>query len=253
MNLAVNARDAMPTGGALTIETCEVTLTREYAERHQPATPGTFVMIAVSDTGVGMTEEVRSRIFEPFFTTKEQGKGTGLGLATVYGIVKQSGGFVWAYSEPGKGSSFKVYLPLVDEVAETAAPVAKDRREFTGTETILVTEDNELLRPMMRSILERYQYRVLDAPNAEEAARISLEHDGPIHLLLTDMIMPGISGRGLALQLAAKRPDMRVLFMSGYTDEAIIRNGQLERGSAFLQKPFTPEILLRKVREMLDA
>ncbi len=253
MNLAVNARDAMPTGGAITIETTNVQVSEEYTSSHQPISAGPYVMLAVSDTGVGMTDEVRARIFEPFFTTKEPGKGTGLGLATAYGIVKQSGGFIWAYGEPGMGATFKIYLPLIHEPTDVvpAAPLAA--RDLRGTETVLLVEDDNLLRPLARTVLTRYGYTVLEAPNAAVAMAVLHAHPEPIHLLLTDMVMPGESGMELSQRVIGERPYIKVLFMSGYTDEAVLRHGQLQSRTALLQKPFTPEVLARLVKEILSS
>ena len=252
MNLAVNARDAMPQGGKLTIETANAELDESYAREHFPATPGRYVLLAVSDTGVGMTPDVQAHLFEPFFTTKERGKGTGLGLATVYGIVKQSGGFIWVYTEPGRGSSFKVYLPRVDESVQpreaTAGAGAK-----RGTETVLLAEDEAPVRAVARHVLERHGYNVLEAPSAEAALDLARRYSGDIHVLLTDVVMPGLSGPDLARQLVVLRPAVRVIYMSGYTDDAITRHGVLEPGLAYVQKPFTPEAIARKVREVLDA
>ena len=241
MNLTVNARDAMPTGGKLTIETANV----EHDGRR-------CVMLAVTDTGIGMDEATKARIFEPFFTTKEAGKGTGLGLATVYGIVNQSGGFIWVYSEPGNGTSFKIYLPRVDAPAEgvtSAGGVSVPR----GIETVLLVEDAAAVRAVAKQVLERQGYRVLEAPDGQAALRVAQEHRGPIHLLLTDVVMPVLSGRRLAEELTRLRPDTKVLYASGYTDDSVVRHGILESGTAYLQKPFTPDSLARKVREVLDA
>ncbi len=252
MNLAVNARDAMPTGGKLTIETGNVEHDPAFARGQGAAAVRQFVMLAVTDTGVGMDEATKARIFEPFFTTKAPGKGTGLGLATVYGIVQQSGGFIWVYSEPGHGTTFKIYLPRVDAPAEGAVvaavgPVAR------GTETVLLAEDSAAVRAVARQVLERQGYTVLEAPDGELALQLAQRHSGPIHLLLTDVVMPGMSGRQLADRLALARPDMKVLYASGYTDDSVVRHGVLEEGTPYLQKPFTPESLARKVRDVLDS
>ena len=252
MNLVVNARDAMPTGGKLVIETADAELTEQYAEQHQAVIPGRYVMLAVSDTGVGMDAQTKARIFEPFFTTKEKGKGTGLGLSTVYGIVKQSGGYVWVYSELGHGTTFKLYLPRVDAPAEPQAP-PRETATLTGTETILLAEDDEILRPLTKGLLAKLGYTVLDAESAEQALAVAGARQGPIHLLVADVVMPGASGRELARRLAKSRPETRVLYVSGYTDDAIVHHGMLEPGLKFLQKPFTPAALARKVREVLDA
>jgi len=252
MNLVVNARDAMPTGGTLILETTNAHLTEQYAEMHQPVVPGPYVMLAVSDTGTGMSPEVKARIFEPFFTTKERDKGTGLGLSTVYGIVKQSGGYIWVYSEPGRGTTFKIYLPRVDAPAE-AIGRPREADSVAGTETILLAEDDPMLRPLTQALLEKLGYTVLAAANAEEALGVAGRHGGRIHLLVSDVVMPGASGRELARRLSASRPDTKTLYVSGYTDDAIVHHGMLEPGLHFLQKPFTPAALARRVREVLDA
>jgi PAS domain S-box-containing protein len=252
MNLVVNARDAMPDGGKLLIETSNVELTEQYAEQHQAVVPGSYVMLAVSDTGSGMDAETKARIFEPFFTTKEKGQGTGLGLSTVYGIVKQSEGYVWVYSEPGRGTTFKLYFPRVGEPAE-ALVAPRETATLTGTETILLAEDDAMVRPLAKSLLDKLGYTVLEAENADAALAVASAHPGPIHLLVSDVVMPGASGRELARRLAETRPDTPVLYVSGYTDDAIVHHGMLEPGLHFLQKPFTPAALARKVREVLDA
>ncbi|HET7789571.1 MAG TPA: ATP-binding protein [Gemmatimonadales bacterium] len=252
LNLALNARDAMPRGGRLIIETANVELDEEYARGHLGGTAGPHVMLAVTDTGVGMDAVTRARIFEPFFTTKEKGKGTGLGLATVYGIVRQSGGSIWVYSEPGAGTIFKVYFPRSFDVA-TPAVGALQRAEADGTETVLVVEDDDAVRTLARRGLEGYGYRVIEARNPGEAVAVSERHVGSIHLLVTDVVMPGQYGPELAQALRRERPELRVLYMSGYTDNAIAHQGLLEAGSAFLEKPFTPGNLAAKVRATLDA
>ncbi len=253
LNLAVNARDAMPQGGKLTIETADVELDGAHGQQHVAAQPGPYVMLAVSDTGCGMDAETRSHLFEPFFTTKEVGKGTGLGLATVYGIVTQSGGTVSVYSEPGRGTTFKLYLPCVEEAVEWPVPAASPVPLVEGSETILVVEDEEAVRSLARMVLERKGYTVLEACHGVEALRISERHQGPIALMLTDLIMPELGGRELAGRLAAVRPDTKILYMSGYTDNGIVHQGVLDARTAFLSKPFTPDALARKVREVLDA
>jgi two-component system cell cycle sensor histidine kinase/response regulator CckA len=251
MNLVVNARDAMPDGGRLTIETRNSELDEAYAKVHAGVEPGAYVMLAVTDTGHGMHAKILAQIFQPFFTTKEPGKGTGLGLATVYGIVKQSGGHIWVYSEVGQGTSFKVYLPRVEEAATVVTTVPQRARR--GTETILLTEDDDQVRALARETLELSGYTVLEAASPTDALRIALQHSGVIHLLLTDVVMPGMNGRALADRLLALRPDLKVLFMSGYPASAIGHHGVLDPGTAFLQKPFTPGSLARKVGEVLDA
>jgi PAS domain S-box-containing protein len=254
MNLAVNARDAMPAGGKLTIETSNVSLDEEYARFHAPLRPGDYVMLAISDTGFGMDSETQSHIFEPFFTTKGP-KGTGLGLSTVYGIVKQSGGYIWVNSEPGKGTSFKIYLPRVAERAEPAQVVASNDAAFAepGTETILIAEDEANLRYLARQFLEKQGYKVIEAADGAAAMQIAVAHEGVIHLLLTDVIMPGMNGRELAQRISEIRPNTKVLYMSGYTENVIGHNGTLDAGVRLLQKPFTLRDLKSKVREVLDS
>jgi len=252
MNLAVNAKDSMPSGGKLTIETANAELDESYARNHADVKPGRYVMFSVSDTGVGMTPEVKERVFEPFFTTKEKGKGTGLGLSTVYGIVKQSGGNIWVYSEPSHGTTFKIYLPRVDEPLEELGKKAMREELPHGSETVLVVEDEEKVRRLTVEILERQGYRVLDASQGEDALAISEKHKGPIHLFLVDVVMPGISGTELAKQFMPLHPETRILYMSGYTDNVIVHHGVLEKGVNYIQKPFTIDELTRKVREVLD-
>jgi two-component system, cell cycle sensor histidine kinase and response regulator CckA len=246
INLAVNARDAMPGGGRLNITAANMEMDETFVRSHPPARPGRYVTLAVSDTGIGMDEQTKARIFEPFFTTKESGKGTGLGLATVYGIVKQAGGFIWVDSEPGRGTTFNVYLPRIDETPEPVAVRPASTEPPRGTETILVVEDSASVRMVTRQVLERYGYVVLEAPNGDTALRLAAKHHGPIHLLLTDVVMPGLSGRQLAERLTQLRPGIRVLYVSGYADT-------LEPGVAYLQKPFAPETLARRLRDVMDA
>jgi PAS domain S-box-containing protein len=253
MNLAVNARDAMPHGGKLTVETINADLDDAYAQAHVPLVAGRYAMLAVSDTGIGMDTQVKAHIFEPFFTTKEKGKGTGLGLATVYGIVKQTDGYIWVYSEPGQGTSFKIYLPHVAAAPEPPAPKPLVPASLAGSETVLLAEDEEAVRNFTRRVLAAHGYTVLTAADGQEALHLAEQHAGPIHLLLTDVVMPNMGGRELAERLVAARHDTKVLYLSGYTDDAIVHHGVLEPGIAFLQKPFTLQGLARKLREVLDA
>ena len=252
-NLVVNARDAMPRGGRLTIETADVVLDDDYCTTHVGVRPGRYARLSVSDTGIGMSQELQTRIFEPFFTTKDAGKGSGLGLATVYGIVKQSGGNIWVYSEQGLGATFKMYLPVDVTERAPAGQIEPARGQWSkGTETVLLVEDAPMIRRLAREIMLRAGYTVIEAGDAEQAMTLAGKHPR-IDVLLTDLIMPGPSGVDLAEQLRAARADVRVLFMSGYTDNAIVRNGMLGESAAFLQKPFTPEELLRKLRHVIDA
>src|SRR5438128_5542081 len=253
VNLAVNARDAMPQGGKLTLETRNIDLDSSYTLEHSLVKPGPYVQLTVSDSGIGMDEETQAHAFEPFFTTKPRGQGTGLGLAMVYGTVKQSGGFIWVYSEPGRGATFKIYLPRVDAPVESAAPPAPVERPPRGSETVLLAEDEPAVRAIARQALERQGYTVLAAPSGADALALAAQHGATIHLLLTDVVMPGMSGRDLADRLTAQRPSIRVLYISGYTDNAIVRHGMLEPGLAYLQKPLRPDALVRKVREALHA
>ncbi|HLY60305.1 MAG TPA: ATP-binding protein [Terriglobia bacterium] len=253
INLAVNSRDAMPQGGKLLIETSDIYLDQAYAQIHAAVKPGHYVMLAVSDTGTGMDTRTMAHIFEPFFTTKEKGKGTGLGLATVYGIVKQCEGYIWVYSEPGHGTSFKVYLPRAEEIKEAAHSVEVHAATPHGSETVLLVEDEDGVRSLVRGILEAGGYKVLDSNRPLKAWATCQQFDGPIHLLLTDVVMPQMNGPDLAEKLKVLRPNTKVLYMSGYTDGAILYHGVLQPGTPFLQKPFTPDVLARKVREVLDA
>jgi PAS domain S-box-containing protein len=252
MNLVINARDAMPKGGKLTLETANLELDENYAAKHEGVHPGPYVMLAISDTGVGMDAETQTRIFDPFFTTKGLGKGTGLGLSTVYGIVKQSGGHIAVYSEPGRGSAFKVYLPRVGDAIEAAKKKEDRPANLRGHETVLVVEDEPQLRDLVELMLSSRGYSILKVENPLQADAFSQRYPGPIHLLLTDVVLPGISGRDVARQVTAHRPDMKVLFTSGYTPDAIVHHGVLEAGLNFIQKPFTLETLSNKVRAVLD-
>ena len=251
MNLVVNAKDAMPDGGKILIQTANVTLDGSLRREHTFIHPGSYVMLSVTDTGFGMDKETQSRIFEPFFTTKEKGKGTGLGLSTVYGIVKQSGGYIFAQSEMGRGTTFTIYLPQVDDGSDSAGPPHVARVETGGSETVLLVEDEESVRQLVRETLEAKGYTVMEAENGEVGLRIAEEHRGPIHMVITDVVMPGMSGRELAKRLTQLRPHTKVLYLSGYTEDAIVHQGVLDSGTAFLQKPFTLQTLSRKVREVM--
>lgn len=253
VNLAVNARDAMPQGGRLTIETANVVLDEDYVAGHLEAQPGEYVLLVVSDTGIGISREMQAHIFEPFFTTKELGKGTGLGLATVYGIVKQNGGSIFCYSEAGQGTTFKIYLPRIEETEQPVPPSVNKIGMPTGHETILLAEDDPHVRELARLALQGQGYTVLEAQDGREALQLFSGYTGPVHLLLTDVIMPGLGGIALAEELSQLRSDLKILFMSGYTDDTIVHHGILNPGVAFLQKPFTPSILIRRVRQVLDS
>jgi PAS domain S-box-containing protein len=253
LNLVVNSRDAMPNGGRLTIETSNVELDRGYAATHTSVEPGLYVMLTVTDTGCGMDAETQARVFEPFFTTKGPGKGTGLGLATVYGVVKQSGGYIYVYSEVGKGTTFKIYLPQVTAELDKLSPETDNRRSARGTETILFVEDEHSVRELVRDYLVGAGYCMLEASDGIQALKVAASHPGPIHLLITDVVMPHLSGPELATKLSSERPGLKVLFISGYTDDTVFRHGVLEGGVAFLQKPFNLKALSQKIREVLTG
>jgi CheY-like chemotaxis protein len=251
MNLVVNSRDAMPNGGKLTIETASVCFDERDAAHHG-VSPGQYVLLAVSDTGEGMDEKTQKLIFEPFFTTKEPGKGTGLGLSTVYGIVSQAKGHVGVYSEPGNGTTFKIYFPATAEAAMEDHAAFGSKPVLCGTETVLVAEDSELLRNLITQFLRDSGYKVLIAPDGEQALKVAGECAEAIDLLLTDVVMPVLGGQELAAKLSAKYPNLTVLFMSGYTNSALTHQGAMENDRSFLQKPFSPDVLLARVREVLD-
>ncbi len=253
MNLAINARDAMSAGGKLIVETANINADEEYVKQHTTVAPGPYATLSVSDTGMGFDRATQERIFEPFFTTKQKGKGTGLGLATVYGIVKQSGGHIWVYSEPGFGTVFKIYLPRTSEPAKTMAVIDTKAVPMRGTETILLVEDQPLLRKLEQSMLEQYGYTVLAAEDPARGLEIAAAHQGVIDLLVTDVILPRMNGRAFAELLSQARPGVRVLFVSAYTEDVVMHHGQLAEGIHFLQKPFTQDELCGKVREILDG
>jgi CheY-like chemotaxis protein len=253
MNLAVNARDAMPRGGKLTIETANLELDPVYVREHAEMNPGPYVMLAVSDSGVGMDEATRIRVFEPFFTTKESGQGTGLGLSTVYGIVKQSGGYIWVYSELHRGTTFKIYLPRVDAQPDAIRNPESAFAGYRGTETILLLEDEDGVRALVRHMLRKQGYTVLEAKHGKEAIFLCEQFKGIIHLLLTDVVLEHMSGREVAEHLSILRPEMKTLYISGYTDDAIVHHGVLTSEMPFLQKPFTAQGLIKKVRQVIDS
>jgi PAS domain S-box-containing protein len=253
LNLVVNARDAMPTGGRLVIETSRVDVDESFEDQHLGLKPGPYVLISVADTGCGMDRETLKHIFEPFFTTKERGKGTGLGLATVYGAITQSEGRIWAYSEPGRGTTFRIYLPRLTRSGHPESVVAPSESSIRGSETVLVVEDENTVRLIAVGNLRKAGYRVLEARDGEEALQVAAAHDGPIHLVLTDVIMPGIHGPTLVKRLQEGRPEVRALYMSGHADDALLHHGVIDGSLAFLEKPFTRRELTRKVREVLDT
>jgi PAS domain S-box-containing protein len=253
LNLAANARDALPKGGRITIRASNVELDASDKKKHNPIVPGPYVMLSIEDTGCGMDLKTQARIFDPFFTTKEMGKGTGLGLATVYGIVKQTGGYIWVYSEVGHGTIFRVYLPRVGKAVQTAEREPSEIEDLQGSETILLAEDSESLREMAEEYLKSIGYTVLSAVSGEKALQLAKDFEGPIHLLLTDVVMPEMSGPELANQLASLRPGLMIIFTSGYTDDAIARQGILDPEVAFIQKPYRPKALAKKIRQVLNA
>lgn len=253
MNLAANTRDAMPGGGKLTIETSNVHLDETYKQRHTIVPPGDYVQLSVTDSGMGIPHEHLAHVFEPFYTTKEEDKGTGLGLATVYGIVKQNGGFIWVYSEPGLGTTFKIYLPRIQSAIAPASIATPAQDSPHGCETLLLVEDEVAVRESTREFLTRRGYTVLEASNGEEALRVSREYCGPIELMISDVVMPQMSGPNLAERLAAERPQMKVLFVSGYAENTILRHGKIDVTACLLQKPFGLNALARKVREILHG
>lgn len=251
MNLAVNARDAMPEGGQLTIETANVFHDKDYVEHHLAIKSGHYIQLSISDTGSGMTSDTKSRIFEPFFTTKGLGNGTGLGLSTVYGIVKQSGGYIWVYSELGEGTTFKIYFPKVDDKTVADAQFKPSFDSLKGSENILVVEDDLAVRELTCSFLKNYGYNVYEAENGQQALQFCEHYKQTIHLIITDVIMPEMGGRVLADNIATLHPEVKVLFVSGYTENAIVNHGTLDADVAFLAKPFSPSDLAHKVREVL--
>jgi CheY-like chemotaxis protein len=253
MNLCVNARDAMPEGGRITLETLNVELHEDFVRRHVGSTAGPHVMLSVSDTGTGIDPKTLARIFEPFFTTKETGRGTGLGLAMVYGVVKQSGGSIWVYSEVGRGTTFKIYLPQARDISETPVTKKPQVALLHGSETLLLVEDDRGVRELVSSMLKAQGYTVLTAEHPREVEALCQKHSGNIHLLLTDMILPGASGREIAKRVGLLRPGVKVLYISGYTDDVLVQSHGFEETSAFLQKPFSQSALAAKVREVLDA
>jgi CheY-like chemotaxis protein len=253
MNLVVNARDALPRGGRITVETANVIFDESYARAHSAVKPGAYVLLAVSDNGTGMDAETQRRIFEPFFTTKDASKGTGLGLSTVYGIVQQSGGDVRVYSEPGRGTTFRIHLPVAVGAAVSARPTLAPEGDRRGTETILLVEDADAVRGLARKILENKGYKVLEARNGRDAFQLSDAFQGPIDLMLSDVVMPYMDGHELADRVRARRPTLSVLFMSGYTEAIVMQKAMLEARTGFLQKPFTPDALTRVVRSALDG